>query len=307
MKETIGVLLMAYGSPKSLDGLVRYYTHIRNGIVPSAAEIERLKERYMKIGGRSPLHEITFKEAELLAARLNAGGTSGYRVYVGMKHCTPFIEDAVKRMADDGITRAVALVLAPHYSGMSVGAYFRRVSEKNACNGQKIRIRYVESWHTDDKFIEAVSMNIAKATKELDGGKKMVIFSAHSLPSGIRDNGDPYEAQLNETCSRVAGRLHIDEWRLAYQSAPATAENWLGPDIKDVMLDAADSGYKDILVCPIGFVSDHLEILHDIDIECKSLASSIGVKLVRAASLNTDPLFIDALAGIVRQALAGPD
>ncbi|MDE1846682.1 MAG: ferrochelatase [Candidatus Micrarchaeota archaeon] len=307
MDGVVGVLLLAYGSPGSADKIPAYYTHIRGGRVPSEKEISRLAERYERIGGSSPLLRITMEEAKGLESKLNESPENRFRVYVGMKHAEPFIEDTVAMMNKDGISRAVAIVLAPHYSKMSIGEYFRRVDEADKAGGSKISFVFVDEWHLQKTFVDAVAQNVRSKMAEFGEGKGFVIFTAHSLPARLKREGDPYEKQLLESCAAVANLAKIGEWRLAYQSIPHGASDWLGPDVRTAIIEESDAGRKKILICPIGFVSDHLEILYDIDIECTELAQSRGVALKRTGSLNSSPLLIRSLSEIVRQEIGDQD
>lgn len=299
-----GVLLMAYGSPEALDDLEAYFTHIRGGRKPSSEAIEELKERYRRIGGRSPLGEITRAQAHALERMLNADSSEKYRVYIGMKHWRPFIHEAIEQMAADGIERAVGLALAPHYSRMSVGAYIEAARE--ALKEHPMEMRFVGSWHLQPSFLEAWASRIHEALErfrpeERDG--VVVVFTAHGLPERILQWDDPYPRQLRETCEALAQRLRLPapRWRLAYQSAGHTCEPWLGPDMLDALDELAHQGVKSVLVCPIGSVADHLEILYGIDVECRERAERLGLHLERPESLNDDPLFIQALAEIVKK------
>ena len=293
----IGVLLMAYGSPNSPEDVEPYYTHIRGGRRPMPEAIEGLRERYKKIGGRSPLLEITRSQARALEERLNATGQR-FRVYIGMKHWHPFIAETVHQMAADGIGRAVALALAPHYSRMSIGSYIEAVQA--ACQGLQapIEFSFIESWNDHPLFLRAVAEKIERALLQLPAQERPqvpVVFTAHSLPERILSGGDPYPQELQETCQLLVRQLGITHWRFAYQSAGHTSEKWLGPDVKDMLLQLAGEQHRRILICPIGFVSDHLEVLYDIDVECVELAQSKGLQIMRTESLNASPAFIEAL------------
>ena len=303
-----GVLLMAYGSPESLDDVEEYFTHIRGGRKPPPEAVEELKERYRRIGGRSPLNEITRAQARALERMLNAnaGADGGYRVYVGMKHGHPFLHEAVPRMAQDGVERAVGVALAPHYSRLSVGAYIEAARE--ALKAQPIDVRFVESWHLRPSFLDAWVARVRDALERFGPEERdevVAVFTAHSLPERIRQWDDPYPKQLRETAEAVAGRVGLPDsrWKLAYQSASPTGEPWLGPDILDVLDELAAQGVRNVLVCPIGFVADHLEVLYDLDVECRGRAEGLGLHLERTESLNDDPLLIRALAEIVREHL----
>jgi len=303
MSQTIGVLLMAYGSPETLDDIEAYYTHVRGGMKPSPQAVEALKERYRRIGGRSPLLEITYAQARALEQALTADGAC-YRVYVGMRHWRPFIREAVAQMSADGIEEAVGLALAPHYSRLSVGAYIEAAQEALREFQSPMHVHFVQSWHAHPLFVEALSACLRRGLKRY-GGRELptVIFTAHSLPERILTWNDPYPRQLHETCEAVAAQAHVEteRWRLAYQSAGHTPGSWLGPDVLNVFEELARQGDRGVLVCPVGFVSDHLEILYDIDVECRKRAAQLGLHVERTDSLNGDSIFIRALTAIVKE------
>ena len=302
----IGILLMAYGGPDSLDDIEPYLLDIRGGRPTSPELVEEIRERYALIGGRSPLLELTRQQAQALEAQLNCPGEARYRVYVGMRHWQPRIKETVADMVEDGIEQAVTLVMAPHYSRMSTGAYFARLDEALDDLGANIVFTRIESWHDHPGLIAALEEKTieALARYERDGTDALpkVIFSAHSLPTRILDWGDPYDAQLNETAGRVAERLDLppDRWLFCYQSAGRSPEPWLGPQIEDVIVELAQAGEKRLLMAPIGFVCDHVEVLYDIDIEGRGLAEAHGARLERSESLNASPTFIAALADMVK-------
>ncbi|MGH2807699.1 MAG: ferrochelatase [Actinomycetota bacterium] len=299
MNETTGVLLMAYGTPRNLDDVEAYYTDIRHGRPPSPEALSELTERYRAIGGRSPLLDITEAQARALEQNLN-----GIPVYIGQKHAAPFIRDAVKQMADDGVEHAVGLVLAPHYSSMSIGDYARRTAAAADEIGWTGKFEMIESWHLAPGYVDLLVDRVRAAQARLSGGARewsTVVFTAHSLPESILKTGDPYPEQLAETASVVAQRGPIDRWRIGWQSAGRTDAAWLGPDILEVVEDLATHGERGVVVCPCGFVADHLEVLYDIDIEAKALADKLGIELVRTASPNDDPPFISVLADVVRR------
>jgi len=276
-----------------------YYTHIRRGHAPTSEQLKDLTDRYEAIvGGVFPLRKNTDAQVEGLQQRLNELAPGRYECYQGLKHAAPFIEDGVEQMAKDGLQQAIGIVLAPHYSVMSVGGYVKRAQEKAAELG--IKMKFVKSYHLHPKLIEALTDRVNKVYEQLvplQGAKPVkVLFSAHSLPEKIRELGDPYEHQLMQTSEAIAEHTEIEDWQFTWQSAGRTHEPWLGPDILDTMDQLAQEGYKAILSAPIGFVSDHLEVLFDLDIEAKAKAEKLGVAFERTAMLNTDPLYMDTLA-----------
>ena len=299
----IGVLLMAYGTPGSLDEVEAYYTHIRGGRQPSREMLEELVERYRAIGGGSPLLDITRRQAAALERALNGAQEKTYRVYIGMKHASPFIADAVAQMAGDGLSRGVAAALAPHYSRMSIGGYIGTAKKALATLPAPLPMTFVESWHDHPSLLEALAEVLAEALGRLSEAERSsvhVIFTAHSLPARILEWDDPYPRELRRTCEGVARLAMVKRWDFAYQSAGRTADPWLGPDVKEVFQRLHAEGKRVVVICPVGFVADHLEVLYDIDVECRQLAASLGMRLERAPSLNDRPRFIAALAEIVR-------
>lgn len=300
--EQTGVLLMAYGSPNSLDEVEPYYADIRGGRVPSPELVRELKARYARIGGRTPLLEITRAQAQALQEKLGPE----FRVYVGMKHWHPYIAQAVQEMVQDRVQRVIALALAPHYSRLSVEGYIQRVREAMVKTGATFDVTFVESWNDQPLYIQSIveRMRETYTTFGVSTWNDLtVLFSAHSLPERILQSGDPYPTELQETCALVAAQLGLspERWRLAYQSAGRTDEKWLGPDLLDLLDTLAQEGRRRVLIAPIGFVADHLEILYDIDVECAARAEALGIEMRRIPSANATPTFIAALAEIVQR------
>lgn len=302
----IGVLLMAYGSPSGPEDLEEFYTSVRGGRRPSPEMLRGLGERYRAIGGRSPLPEITRRQAAALQARLDRDAPGCFRVYAGMRHSPPFIAETVAAMAADGITTGVGLALTPHYSSVGAGAYIA-AAEAARESTPALSLRYVERWGNHPRFLDAVADRLGDALATLGNKERetaRVVFTAHSIPEQALAEGDPYTEELQRTCQGVADRSGIQDWILAYQSAGRTAGPWLKPNVHEVILGIQGSGAQTVVVCPVGFISDHLEILYDIDIECRGLAASAGLRLLRAASLNDSQLLIEALADLAREAAA---
>ena len=284
---TTGILCMAYGSPASEADIDAYFTHIRGGRRPSPEALDELTSRYRAIGGGSPLTDITREQAAALARR------SGLPAFVGMKHASPFIADGVLEARKAGVERLVGLPLAPHYAEMSLGSYRRSLEQ--AWDRELV---FVPGFHDHPAFIAAVRGLLKEALGA--GRPDRIFFTAHSLPARIIDEGDLYKDQLLESCRLVAENTALPEWEFAFQSASHTGEPWLGPDL----LDAIErSGTRDVLVCPIGFVADHLEILYDLDVEAQGFARDRGIRIRRTRSFNASADFIDALAQIVADAL----
>jgi protoporphyrin/coproporphyrin ferrochelatase len=298
MNERHALLVMAYGTPRTLDEVEAYYTDIRRGRPPSPEHLQELTDRYRSIGGRSPLLEITSAQARGLSERV------GIPAFVGFKHVSPFIPDAVWAMAADGVTHAIGLVLAPHFSRMSVGDYERRARRGAQDVGWTGELDMIDSWHLEPGYIELLASRVSESLASLPRESRtnaVTVFTAHSLPERILHTNDPYPDQLRETAAAVAERVGLQRWTVAWQSAGLTGDEWLGPDILEVIEELAGRGVPGIVACPCGFVADHLEVLYDIDIEARELADKLGVALVRTASPNDDPAFLDMLAAVVRR------
>jgi ferrochelatase len=300
---TTGVLLLAYGSPENPDEVEPYFTHIRGGRPPSPESVENLRERYRRVGGRTPLLRITREVQGALEARLNCdAGPGAYRVYAGMKHWHPFTADVMRTMAGDGIRRVVAMALAPHYSRISIGGYRKGVEAGQEALGHPFQLSFVDSWHVQPEFLAVIADHVRTALAGFShdgGGDVTTVFTAHSLPVRIREWGDPYESQLLASSDAVAKAVGLADWRFAWQSAGITGEPWLGPDILDELDSLRAEGARRVLQVPIGFVSDHLEILYDIDVEAADRAAALGIEFARTALPNASPAFIDALAAVV--------
>jgi ferrochelatase len=300
---TTGVLVMAYGTPQSPDDIGAFYTDIRRGHPPSQEQLEDLTRRYDAIGGVSPLAQRTASQVAALGAALESVAPGSFTMYYGAKHSYPKIEDAVVKMANDGMSGVVGLVLAPHYSVHSVGEYIGRARE--AALRARLPAAFIERWGDDPLLIGLLANRVEEAKTSLgDAGRDRleVIFTAHSLPEHINALGDPYEAEIAQTADLVARRLGLSHYRTGWQSAGRTKGPWLGPDILEVIPSLAEKGATAILVCPAGFTSDHLEVLYDLDIAARNLAQSLGVAFERTESLNDDPALATLLAERVLKA-----
>lgn len=296
------ILLLAYGGPDSLDDIPAYLLDIRGGRETPQHLVDEISERYRLIGGRSPLLEITRSAAGKLQAAL------GLPVYVGMRHWHPFIRETVAEMLRDGVDRLVAICMAPHFSNLSIGAYRARLEEALAGQNVEVVVDFIESWHTQPEFLDAVAANAAATLERFPQAERddvIVVFTAHSLPEFILQRGDPYDAQLRATAHLLADRLGLpaDRWMFCYQSAAQTGVPWLGPQIEAVIPDLAAQGRKQVLVAPIGFIADHVEVLYDIDIGVQTIAARFGVRVERPPMLNDSPPLIAALAAIARTRL----
>lgn len=301
-KQKVGLLVMAYGTPYKEEDIEPYYTHIRRGRPPAPEQLEDLKNRYEAIGGISPLATITDDQARALGERLNAvQDEKEYVVYVGLKHITPFIEDAIKQMSKDGIEQIESIVLAPHFSTFSVKSYNGRAKEEAEKYG--MTIKSVESWYDEPKFIDFWANELKEVYANLEDEERdatCLIVSAHSLPEKIIAMGDPYPEQLKETAKLIADAAGIKTYEIGWQSEGNTPDPWLGPDVQDLTEALHEKhGYKAFVYAPVGFVSDHLEVLYDNDYECKVVCDKVGANYYRPSMPNTDPLFIDAMADAV--------
>lgn len=298
------VVLMAYGSPKSLDSVGEYLTHVRGGRTASQEDVDRLRDRYRRVGGQTPLLQVTTAQAEALQ-KMFLSEPARARVHFGMKHWHPFVEDVVAGIALHNAPLIIGVALVPQYSRLSIRGYEEGVRRGLAREGPNTPFVMIKSWHTQPSLISALAERVRKGTETTDDHEEtVVVFTAHSLPKKEVALDDPYEAQLLETSRLVAAQAGIKNWEFAFQSVSGQFDAWLGPTLKDKISELAAKRVKHILVCPVGFVSDHLEILYDLDIEAREYAASLGVTLRRTASLNDDPGLIEALASAVRPVLA---
>jgi ferrochelatase len=294
------VLLLAYGGPDSLEDIPAYLLDIRGGRHTPQHLVDEITARYALIGGRSPLLDITCRTAAKLEDQ------TGLPVYVGMRHWTPFIADTVARMAADGIDHIIAICMAPHYSALSIGKYRQKLEEALAANDRVMSFTFVEQWYTQPAYLQGIADNVRQTLGRWPESERelvKVIFSAHSLPAYIVEQGDPYDAQLRETASLLARQLALpdDRWTFSYQSAAQTGVPWLGPQIEELIVQCARSGDRDLLVAPIGFIADHVEILYDLDIGVQRIAQEHGVRVERPPMLNDSQPLIEALASLVQE------
>ncbi|MGM7719354.1 ferrochelatase [Metabacillus sp. Hm71] len=300
-KKKMGLLVMAYGTPYKEEDIERYYTHIRHGRKPAPEMLQDLKERYEAIGGISPLAKITVEQGEKLEEHLNrVQDEIEFKLYIGLKHIEPFIEDAVQQMHEDGITEAVSIVLAPHFSTFSVKSYNGRAKEEADKHG--VNITSVESWYTEPKFITYWADRVKGTYESMSAEEReaaVLIVSAHSLPEKITAHGDPYPQQLQETADLIAEAAGVKNYVIGWQSAGNTPEPWLGPDVQDLTRDLYKEGYKTFVYIPVGFVADHLEVLYDNDYECKVVTDELGAHYYRPEMPNAKQEFIDCLGTVV--------
>jgi ferrochelatase len=317
----VGVLVMAYGTASGPGDIERYYTDIRGGRTPSPEHLAELRDRYAAIGNVFPLLDTTRAQAEGIVERLNAdtGDSNAFRAYLGMKHSEPFIPQAIAAMRADGIERAIGIVMAPHWSGMSVETYIERVIQATQDDGSGPAFTFVRTYHDHPAFIGFLTARVAEASERLSPDERAnatVIFSAHSLPVRTLDDGSQrcktcdcddscrYRDGLQETADLVAGRLGLRDYLIAWQSAGRTNDPWWGPPIESVIEELAGAGRAAVIVCSAGFVADHLEILYDLDIEAREIAEQAGTRFERTRMPNADPEYLDVLAEVVREHVA---
>ena len=301
-KPRIGVLMMAYGGPNALNEIPGYLADIRSGRPTTPAVLEEITGNYSKIGGKSPLLEFTKAQVDAVAKHFGEDVT----FYLGMRHWAPWIEDAVEEMISDGITHAVSMVLAPHFSKMSVAKYQAKIEAGLQMHRGDIEFHHIMSYHDAPKYIHALANRVRVGIEHWPPEERddvHVVFSAHSLPVRIMKMGDPYDSQLRETARLVAqeAKLRDDQWSWSYQSAGRSPEPWLGPQLEEYLPELAEKGVKKVVSIPVGFVCDHVEILFDIDIEAQNAVKNTGLTLVRPEALNTDPLFIEQLAILIEE------
>ena len=310
----VGVLVMAYGGPNDLEEVPAFLQDVRGGRPTRPEIVQEVRERYRQIGGRSPILELTRAQADALQNALceraaGEGWIHPFKVFVGMRHWHPYIKDTLQQMEGEGIRGAVGLVMAPHYSRLSIGAYYKRVLEAES----SIDVTPVERWHLCPGYLDGLHRRVQSALERFPPEVRdqvPVVFTAHSLPARIREWNDPYEAELLETVEELKKRLRRSlggegtadvegRCHFAFQSAAMTPDPWLGPDAGEIIDKLACEGRKEVLIAPIGFVCEHVEILYDIDIEFKKRATSRGMRLERIEMLNDAPTMIGGLAGLV--------
>ncbi len=297
--DRIGLLVMAYGGPNNIDEVEPYLLDVR-GYRPTAPEIiHEVRERYREIGGRSPILEQTRAQSAALEAALNTNGQE-FKAFVGMKHWHPYIKDTFVEMQAQGIKHVVGLVMAPHYSRMSIEGYFKKIDEA----GSPVEVAPIKDWHLLPGYLDALVSRVCAALERFPAEVRSqvpVIFSAHSLPERILEWKDPYPDQLRETVDTVIQRLDDQPYDFAFQSAAISNEPWLGPDVSESIKRYAAQGQKNIISCPIGFVCEHVEVLYDIDIVYQKLAKSLGVRLERIEMVHAAPQMIAGLAELIRK------
>jgi ferrochelatase len=308
--KPVGVLVMAHGTPHTLDELPAFYTEIRRGSPPPPELLADLERRYRTIGGTSPLNQRTSAQVDGIRLALEKRAPGRFAVEVGAKFASPRIADAVDVLGRVGVERLIGLVLTPHYSAASVGDYARRArgaaEALSPGEGGPLVLEMIDHWYSAPGFVTLMAERVGAALELLAPDARAgasVVFTAHSIPARLVDDGDPYAAQVLASATAIAESAGLARWSVAWQSAGRTAEAWLGPDVRDVIRAMPAVGASAVVVCPVGFVSDHLEVLYDLDIEARAVADEAGIAFARTASLNDDPEFCDVLAGVVLDAV----
>jgi ferrochelatase len=296
-----GVLLLAHGAPDRLEDIPEFLLNVRGGRKLPEPAVQEIIRRYSLIGGGSPLLKLTNLQAKALARVLS------HPVYFAMRNWKPFIGNTIDQVKADGVKRVVALCLAPHNSRTSIGLYRKHLFDAVGKIAPSLQVEFIENWHDHPQLVAAFREKISQALEraEAEAGKPVpVVFTAHSVPVKTIEEGDPYEQQVRETATRVAEAMGLKDWQLAFQSQGMTAEPWIGPTVESVIDTLAASGHRHVLIAPVGFVADHVEILYDIDVLFREYGNARGVKVFRPQSLNDSPLFIQALASIVSARVA---
>jgi ferrochelatase len=306
----IGVLVMAHGTPAAAHEIEPFYSRIRRGSPPSPEQLADLEARYQRIGGVSPLAERTQAQVAGLAQQLAAVAPGRYRVAYGAKHTAPFVEDAARELADAGCRDVIGLVLTPHGSTLGAGEYLARAAGALAAHPAHPAFHPIPHWYDAPGFAELIGERVREALRALAPGARaraIVVFTAHSVPQRVVAAGDRYPDEMAESAATAAAAagLGAADWRVAWQSAGRTPEPWIGPALLDVICELTHDGASAVVACPVGFVSDHLEVLYDLDVEARLVAERAGVAFARTASLNDDPAFLSILAGVVRSADPG--
>ena len=311
--QRVGVLVMAHGTPESPEGIEAFYTRIRRGSPPSAEQLDDLRRRYEAIGGTSPLAQRTRAQVDGLRRELELGSPGRYLVAFGAKHTEPSIETAAAGLARAGVSAVIGLVLTPHPSPAGSGEYLRRAAGTLAEGQPPTRFVGIDHWYGSPLFVEVVAEGVGTAVAaaaDRTPGRTVVVFTAHSVPQRLVAGGDRYPEHVDRSAALVARAARVADWRVAFQSAGRTPDPWVGPDLLDTLRQLASEGVRSVVVCPVGFVADHLEVLYDLDIEARAVAEAAGLAFTRTPSLNDDPRFLRALADAVRDSdrdSDGPD
>lgn len=295
--QPVGALVMAHGTPSALEELEAFLTHIRHGRRPSTEQLADLRRRYDAIGGISPLTATTHKQVEGIGQALERRSPGGFTVRYGARHVAPFVEDAAADLLAQGVRGVVGLVLTPHRSSMGSEDYLQRAHTALA---GRVPFAGVTNWYARSALVRLWAERVRDATDSAGTGPQTaVVFSSHALPQRIRERADPYESQVADSARLVARAAGAADWRVAWQSAGRTPEPWIGPDLLEVIGQLAEEGMRNVVVCPIGFVADHLEVLYDLDIEARGVATAAGLRFERTSSFNDDPRFLAVLADVI--------
>ena len=308
----VGVMIMAYGGPNSLEDVPPFLDDIRRGRPTPQELVDEITERYELIGGSSPILGLTAAQAQSIERELNAiDGDNSYKCFVGMRHWHPYIEEVVPEMLESGVDLVAGAVMAPHFSRMSVGAYMGKLSKALKEQGAEVPIVQVQSWKDEPDFIDSITGRIQSAMATHYPDREMndvhVLFTAHSLPARVVESGDPYREEILTSVELVAKELGLTNYRFAFQSQGASGDAWLGPTVEETLEELAKDSTKELLFVPIGFVCDHVEVLFDVDIEHREQAEELGIRLERTEMLNDDPGLAKAVARAVRAAVAEAD
>lgn len=302
-RQPIAILLVAMGGPDCLENVEPYLKEVRGGRPTSPELVEEIRERYRRTGGRSPVLDVTREVAGQLEDRLNRLGGAPYRVSVGLRHWHPFIKDTFAALLRDRPEQVIVICMAPQYSSLSIGAYIQKVEEARASQGADCPVSYVKSWHRHPRLIAAIAENVEAGLRNFPierRGMVPILFTAHSLPERILDTQDPYPDEVQGTVEAVCTLVHQPIVRLAYQSQGRTGEKWLGPPVEAVVEDLYVEGHRDVLMAPIGFLCDHVEVLFDLDIELKHAAAARGMRVERIPMLNASAALVDTLVSVVQ-------
>jgi ferrochelatase len=298
---TVGVLVMAHGTPSSPGGIAPFYTRIRRGRPPDAAQLAELEARYRAIGGVSPLAQRTAAQVDALRRALDARAPGRFSVAFGAKHTEPVIEEAAAALAATSPTRVIGLVLTPHGSTMGSQEYLDRASAALEPSGTPLVA--VAPWYGEPALVELLGARVREACDAVLG-RAVVLFTAHSLPARVRVAGDTYPEQVLESAQLVAAAAGVGDWGVAWQSAGRTPEEWLAPDVRDEVRRLGAAGATDaVVICPIGFVADHLEVLYDLDVEAAAVGKELGVEVWRAGTAGTHPAFVSMIRELIQERL----
>ena len=303
-QRPIAIMLMVIGGPDRLESVEPYLLDVRGGRPTTPELVEEIRERYRATGGKSPVLGITREVARKLEQKLNGPGGERYRVYVGLRHWRPYIRETYAELLDDQPEALIGLCMAPQYSSMSIGAYVKKLEEARGALGGEFPVTFVRSWHRHPGLVQAIADNVQAGLLKFQADvrtKVPILFTAHSLPERIVEMKDPYPDEIRGTIEAVCGRLGAVTKRFAFQSQGRSSEKWLGPTVESVLDELHREGHRHVLIAPIGFISDHLEVLYDVDIEFKQRAREKGMQLERIDMLNATAPLIEILAAVLEE------